>query len=368
MVVDVMRVMIVTGSRSEYGLLEPLVNLIHTDPAFTLQLIVTGSHLSHEYGMTVEKIHFPIAEKIEILLSSDTAVGTSKAMGLALISFAEALDRLKPDVVVILGDRFESFACASAAHVAQIPIAHIHGGEITAGAFDDAFRHSITHMATYHFAAADQYATRIRVLLEATGKKTNNIWSVGALGLDGIDKYRQLNRSEHRPSFPLLIFHAVTGQTQNETLKQLCNVISRLESEGSYYDYILGNADPRGKEINDIIKAYTIHGDCQVSLSRASFLKMLASASYIVGNSSCGIIEAPALGIPTINVGDRQQGRLRASSIIDCDGSKEDIERAFVKLRTKTFLKSLNAIQLQYEGGTVAKRIVDILKEQHDLS
>ncbi len=322
---------VVTGSRAEWGLLQPLAKRIHDDPDLNLQLLVTGSHLSHEFGYTVDQINLPISAKVEIVLSSNTSVGISKSLGLAMISFSEVYDRLKPDLLICLGDRYETFAAVSAAHIARIPIAHIHGGELTAGSLDDAFRHSITKMSHLHFPATEEYQQRIIQLGEWPGM----VFNVGALGCDGLVK---------RAKSPNLkqILLAYYGDDISDLLPEFANIIEIYGSHDVHY-------------ING--------GYYSLNLSRDAFLDILVDSDAIVGNSSAGIIEAPALGVPTINIGSRQKGRIMADSIIHAEPTKKSIQVAFDKLYSPGFQARIQrTYYTPYKGQNVAAKILEIIK------
>lgn len=326
-----MKIALITGSRAEWGLLQPLAKRIHDDPDLNLQLLVTGSHLSHEFGYTVDQIDLPISAKVEIVLSSDTPVGISKSLGLAMISFGEVFDRLQPDLLVCLGDRYETFAAAIAAHIAGLPIAHIHGGELTTGSLDDAFRHSITKIAHLHFPAAEEYRKRIIQL----GEKPEMVFNVGALGCDGLQRRRV---------FPKLkqVILAYYGGSISGVLPEFANIVEVYGSHDVHY-----------------IEA----GHYSLNLSRDAFLDILSDSDVIVGNSSSGIIEAPALGVPTINIGDRQKGRLMADSIIQAEPNKVSIGAAFNKLYSPEFqAMMLTDYYNPYKGQNVAAKILEIIK------
>lgn len=349
-----MRLGILTGSRAEYGLLEPLIQLFQIDEETDLQLYVTGSHLSPEFGYTADQIKFPITEKIECLLSSDTPVGVSKAMGLAIMGFAEAFERHRPEIIVLLGDRFEMVAGALAAHVARIPIAHIHGGEITAGVYDDAFRHSITKMGQLHFVAAEPYRKRVIQL----GENPRTVFNVGALGCDGLEKrynYKSTN----------IIIIALWNETfENEfNLEEIRDSIGKaIEEHHIRFCRIKPGADVGNSNMLHQITDKE-ENDYFIELSRGQYIDLLSKADCIFGNSSSGIIEAPALGVPTINIGNRQKGRLMADSIINCDPTKPSIEAAFDILYSDKFQAFMKTdYETPYKGVNVAVKIRDIIK------
>ncbi len=342
-----MQLCFVTGSRAEYGYSIPLIQKLHDDPFFDLRLIVTGSHLSPEFGYTINDIKFPIAEKIECLLSSDTSIGISKAIGLAVIGFAEAYDRIKPDLIFVTGDRFETFAATVAAHVANIPIAHNGGGELTEGSQDDAWRHSITKMAHIHFVSTDIYGQRVIQL----GENPERIFTVGALELEGLKGRKK--RIKNKKICIILHPHSLTQQMWTEMRDGLLDWWGPTPIE---YELIQGGYDIGWASAN-------ISDKEKFFLSRKDFHNSLLESDVIIGNSSAGLMDGPALGVPSVNIGDRQKGRLKASSVIDCEPTKEGIKAAFDKLYSKEFQESLKCIENPYKGGNVSGRIVKILKE-----
>ena len=367
------KICIVTGSRAEYGLLKPLLDEIENDPDLILQLVVIGMHLSPEFGLTykdIEKDGFVINEKIEILLSSDTPVGVSKAMGLALIGFGEAYERLKPDIIVLLGDRFEIFSAAASALVSKVPVAHIHGGEVTEGAFDDAFRHSITKMSHLHFVSTEEYKKRVIQL----GESPDRVFNVGAIGLDNIRKMRLLTKKELEKELKfkfgkrnlLVTYHPATLSTLN-TRKQFSSLLDTInELENTKIIFTKSNADPGGKIINEMIDKFVFENDQKAvvftSMGQLKYLSTMQFVDAVVGNSSSGIIEAPSFKIGTINIGDRQKGRIKAKSIIDCEATRESIKEAFKQLYEKDFQMNLINIINPHGDGNAAENIKKILK------
>lgn len=366
------KICIFTGTRAEYGLLYWLIKGIHKDPDLELQLIVTGTHLSHEFGYTISEIRkdgFPISKSIEILLSSDTAVGVSKSVGLAQISFSEAFAQLQPDILVLLGDRTETFAAASCALIAGIPIAHIHGGELTEGAYDDALRHSITKMSHLHFAATELYRKRVIQL----GEHPETVFNVGAIGLDNIKKMGLLDREEFEKFIDrkllkhnlLITFHPVTldKQTSEEQFQQLLDAVHELNE--TLLIFTKPNADKDGRIIISLIDEYVAcHPEksiCFVSMGQLRYLSALKLVDAVVGNSSSGIIEAPILKTPTINIGDRQKGRIMGETIINCGSEKKEIQEAIRK--ALNFDRTVDLKNPYGEGDSSAK-ILHILKKQ----
>ncbi|UCB46318.1 MAG: UDP-N-acetylglucosamine 2-epimerase (hydrolyzing) [Spirochaetota bacterium] len=368
------KICVFTGTRAEYGLLKPLMREIQQDNTFKLQLMVSGMHLSHEFGLTCREIEedgFDIDEKVEILLSSDTPVGICKSTGIGLIGYGEALMRLIPESIIILGDRFEALACAVASTVTRIPIIHIHGGEVTQGAIDEAFRHSITKMSHIHFTATEEYRKRVIQL----GENPEKVFNVGALGIDNIRHLKLLSKEDLESELDfrfkkrniLATVHPVTAEEKSSEpmLKNLLEVLE--ESEDTGIIFTKANADAGGRVINRMIDEWTdVNGHRAVSFASMGQLNYLSAMQFVdavVGNSSSGIIEAPSFRIGTINIGNRQKGRIRADSVIDCEPSKEGVGKAITKLYSESFQKSLKNVVNPYGTGDTSKRIVKVLKK-----
>lgn len=366
------KVCVVTGTRAEYGLLYWLLKEIEADKDLELQLIATGMHLSPEFGLTYQTIEkeFKINKKIEMLLSSDTSVGISKSMGLAQISFAESYDELKPDIVIVLGDRYEIFSATSAAMIAKIPIAHLHGGEKTEGAFDESIRHSITKMSHLHFTATEEYKNRVIQL----GEHPSRVFNVGGMGIENIKRLKLLSKDEFEKSIEfklnskniLVTFHPVTleNSTAKEQFQQLLDAIDELEDTNIIFTK--ANSDTDGRVINQMIDEYVTKNSNKsvvfTSLGQLRYLSALQYVDAVVGNSSSGLAEAPSFKIATINIGDRQKGRIKASSVIDCEPNKDSILKSFEKLYSKEFQETLKTTINPYGDGYASKRIVEILK------
>jgi len=364
---------VVTGTRAEYGLLYWLMKEIELDKELELQLIVTGMHLSPEFGLTYKTIEkeFKIDKKIEMLLSSDTSVGISKSMGLAQISFAEAYEDLKPDLLVLLGDRYEIFSAASAAMIANIPIAHLHGGETTQGAFDEAIRHSITKMSHLHFTAANEYRNRVIQL----GENPSRVFNVGGLGIENIKRLKLLSKEEFEKSIDfklnkkniIVTFHPVTLEksTAKEQFQELVDAIDELEDTNIIFTK--ANSDTDGRVINSMIDEYVSKNhDKSVGFTSLGQLRYLSALQYVdamVGNSSSGLIEAPSFKIGTINIGDRQKGRIRADSVIDCCENKESILKAVKRLYSSEFQELLNTVKNPFGNGCSSMNIIKELKK-----
>lgn len=366
------KVCIFTGTRAEYGLLRPLMQVLESEKDIQLQIIASGMHLSPEFGLTykeIEKDGFKIDEKVEILLSSDTPIGISKSIGLGIIGYGEALSRLNSDMVIVLGDRFESLAFAIAATVSRIPIAHIHGGETTEGAIDEAFRHSITKMSYLHFTSTEEYRKRVIQL----GEASDRVFKVGALGIDNIKTMKLLSKKEFEESIGfklnkkniLVTYHPVTIE-KSTSESQFKNILEALdELEGTNIIFTKPNADTDGrviiKMIDDYVEKNREKAISFVSMGQLKYLSALQFVDAVVGNSSSGIIEAPSFKVGTINIGDRQKGRITADSTINCEPDKNCIGDAFGKLYSKGFQVKLKKVNNPYGQGDTAERIIKIL-------
>lgn len=365
---------VVTGTRAEYGLLKPLLHKIKVDKDLELQLVVTGAHLSPEFGLTYQEIvddGFEIRERVEILLSSDTSVGITKSMGLTMIGFAETYERLVPDLLILLGDRYEIFAAASAAVVAMIPIAHISGGDVTEGAIDEAFRHSITKMSHLHFTTTESYRQRVIQLGEDPGR----VFNVGALGVESAlnlellnqeDLEREIGFSFVRPT-AMVTFHPVTleGGTAQEQFQELLDALD--EFPDLKVIFTKANADTDGRVINQMIDEYVLNNSTRAvaytSLGQLRYLSSLQYVDMVIGNSSSGIIEAPSFKIPTINIGDRQKGRIQAESIINCESNKQEIIRAIDVSMDSKIKREIESIENPYSQDDTSGKIIAKIKE-----
>lgn len=368
-----MNVCVVTGTRAEYGLLYWLLKEIQSDSNFSLQLIVTGMHLSHEFGLTYKEIEkdFLIDKKIEILLSSDSPVGIAKTMGLAQIGFAEAYADLEPDLLIVLGDRYEIFAAASAAMIARIPIVHLHGGETTEGAFDESMRHCITKMSHLHFTATEEYKNRVIQL----GEDPCRVYAVGGMGIESIHRMNFLDRASFEAAINfrlgvknlLVTFHPVTleASTAETQFSELLSALDELED--THIIFTKANSDTDGRVINDMIDAYVGKNSHKAvgftSLGQLRYLSSLNYVDAVVGNSSSGLLEAPSFKVATINIGDRQKGRIKAQSVIDCDPNKESIGEAIRKSYSPAFRAVLSEVKNPYEGEYPSRAIVKAIKE-----
>lgn len=368
------KICIVTGTRAEYGLLKPLIKIIAEDSDLELQLIVTGMHLSPEFGLTYKEIiedGFKITEKIEMLLSSDTSIGISKSVGLAMISFSEVFYRLKPDMLIILGDRYEIFAVASVAMVCKIPIAHLHGGETTEGAIDEAIRHSITKMSYLHFTSDEQYRKRVIQL----GEDPIRVFNFGAISEDSIRNLKLMDKeqleNELKMKFDkkvaLLTFHPTTLE-ENSSKEQFKNILQALDEFSNLkVIFTKANSDADGRIINEMIDEYVLNNSDRciafTSLGQLRYLSCMKYCDVVMGNSSSGIIEAPLFCKPTINIGDRQKGRIKKKSIIDCEPKKTEIEKCINKALSEQFKKSIVETNNFEKRDLVSNKIVLVIKD-----
>lgn len=359
-----------TGTRAEYGLLYWLMKDIAADPDLELRLIVSGTHLSPEFGLTYQQIEqdgFRIDERVEMVLSSNTSVGVVKSMGVALLGFADALARQQPDTLVILGDRYEALAAAQAAMLQRIPVAHLHGGEITEGAYDDAIRHAITKLSFLHFTAAEPYRQRVIQL----GEAPERVFNVGAIGLDHIAKTPLLSLAElqeslgfilHSP-FMVVTYHPVTlaDEPAEESFMALLSALDEFPDYQVIMTY--PNADDGGRAIIPLIEKYAANYPGRVlaipSLGYKRYLSAVRHSIAVVGNSSSGIIEVPSLGVSTINIGQRQQGRLAAESVLHCEANTCAIVRCIKKALLPV---NKNAFTNPYGAGDASSQIVTRLK------
>lgn len=365
------KICFITGTRAEFGLLSPLMSAIKGEQSFKLQIVATGMHLSPEFGLTyndIESEGFVIDEKVEMLLSSDTNSGIIKSTGLGMIGFADTLYRLKPDLVVLLGDRFETFAAATAAYLAKIPIAHLHGGEVTEGATDEGLRHAITKMSYWHFTSTDVYRKRVIQL----GESPDRVFTVGAIGIDNIRKMSLLSKNEliesinfdiNKP-FLLVTFHPVTLEN-NSAEKQFTELLSAIDQLPEFnVIFTKPNADANGRIIINLIDKFVQKNSNQyssyTSLGQLRYLSLMKYAFAVVGNSSSGIIEAPSFGIPTINIGDRQKGRVAATSVINVPPETAEIAEAIRNAATMNTKGVVNP----YGTGNTTKEILNVLKKK----
>lgn len=367
------KICVITGTRAEYGLLRRVMQGIKNDPLLTLQVIATGSHLSPDFGLTYREIEqdgFRIDRKVEMLLSSDTPVGIAKSMGLGVIGFADALAELQPDLLVVLGDRFEIFAAVSTALVARIPVAHLHGGEVTEGAYDEAFRHSITKMAHLHFVAAEEYRKRVIQL----GESPDRVFLVGGLGIDAISGLKLMDRQALEAALDfkflrknlLVTFHPATLEagTAADQMAELLAVLSELHDTGLIFT--LPNADTGGRALSRMVEDFVgrhPNARAYASLGQLRYLSCIAHVDGVLGNSSSGLLEVPVFKKGTINIGDRQRGRLQASSVINCQANRAAITAALKRLYSDDFQSSLRTVSNPYGQGGASEKIIEAIRK-----
>lgn len=367
------KICIITGSRAEYGLLSGLMSAIQKEEQLQLQIIVTNMHLSSEFGLTykeIEKDGFYIDKKVQMLLSSDTANATTKSVGLAIIGFADAYEDLQPDLIVLLGDRYEMLAAASAALFYKIPIAHIHGGEITEGAYDDSIRHAITKMSHLHFTSTETYRKRVIQL----GEQPDSVFNVGALGVENIKRVNLLSKAELEKSINfgfgdqaiLVTFHPVT--LENQTSREQCENLLAILDEFNDYRIIFtqSNSDTDGRIIYNLINQFVQdHPKRSIVFPSLGLVRYLSAIQYVkavVGNSSSGILEVPGFGIPSLNIGNRQKGRIAAKSVIHCGVQKEEIREGLLKALSEEHAVISKNVSNPYEKTGTTMAILDILK------
>lgn len=367
------KICFVTGSRAEYGLLSGLMKAVQTDAELQLQIVATNMHLSPEFGLTYREIvndGFTIDKKVEMLLSSDTAVGTTKSVGVGMIGFADAFEELRPDLIVILGDRYEMIAVVSAALFQKIPIAHLHGGEITEGAYDDCIRHAISKMSHLHFTSTEAYRHRVIQL----GEQPERVFNVGAIGVENIKSVPLLSKAELEQSLDFKIgdkciivtYHPVTleDNSAEEQSEALLQALDSLEDFKIIFTY--PNSDTNGRVIIEKIKEYVANHPKKAkawpSLGLRRYLSALHYATAAVGNSSSGIIEVPSFHIPTLNIGDRQKGRLAADSVCHCEATSQAIHQGLHTILSPEFIQKAKLTHNPYEGNNTTKDILNIIK------
>ena len=366
------KICIVTGSRADYGLLRWIMQGVKDDPGLTLQVIATGMHLSATFGETyreIERDGFQIDYKVEMLSALDTHMDILESMAQGLIGCSKVFNELRPDIVVVLGDRFEIFAAAISAHVAKIPIAHIHGGESTVGAIDEAFRHSISKMSQLHFVAAEEYRKRVVQL----GENPRNVYLVGGMGVESIGKIELLERAQLEELLNikfmqkslLVTFHPVTleAETTEKQMKELLNALSALSD--TTLIFTMSNADTDGRVIIELIQEFVSRNQNAfsfISLGQQGYFSCIENVDGVIGNSSSGLTEVPSFRKGTINIGSRQLGRLQATSVINCDAAEGQIRAAIKKLYSDDFRQSLENTTNPYGEGSASSKVISVLK------
>lgn len=367
------KICVITGGRAEYGLLKPLIDKILVSKKLSLQLVVTGTHLSKFYGLTYKEIQkngHKISKKVPILTNLDAKYNICQSVSRGIQKFSEVFKKLSPDIILILGDRYEIFAAASAAMLSQLPIAHIHGGELTEGAMDDSIRHAITKMSHVHFVAHETYKNRVIQL----GEQPNTVYNVGGMGVDNLKNINLLGKHELEKRLGIqfnyknliVVFHPVTLElkTSKTQFQNLLYVLKSLKNTNLFFTF--SNADTDNLIINKLILDFTKTNKNSFvfkSLGQVNFLSMLNNVDGLVGNSSSGLTEMPSFKKATIDIGNRQKGRLKAASVIECDPQRECIKKAITKIYTKEFQNSLQNVVNPYGNGGASDKIITILEE-----
>ena len=359
------KIAVFTGTRAEYGLLFQLMKRIQSSQSLDLQIIASGMHLSPEFGLTFEQIEkdgFSIDKKVEMLLSSDTSLGVVKSMGLGLISYGEALEELKPDMLVILGDRYEAFAMASACLILKVPVVHLHGGEITQGAFDESIRHAITKMSSLHFTSTEQYKNRVIQL----GERPERVFNVGGLGIENIKQLDLLDRKDFEKSIDfelgqrnlLVTYHPVTLE-ENGALQEFDYLLQALNQlEATKIIFTMPNSDNNSRAIIQKIENYVNSNKdkacCFTSLGQLRYLSALKHVTAVAGNSSSGVIEVPSFEIGTLDIGDRQKGRIKGESVVECLPTLDSISDGLSKVLSFNYKGVANP----YDAGIDTSKVI----------
>lgn len=372
------KICVFTGSRADYGLLRKLMMKINEEPTLHLQIVASGSHFHADFGssyLEIEEDDFVIDRKLLI----PTSLGLSEkevaaAIAHVVVEFAEVISELKPDLIIILGDRYEALGAALASLVHKIPIAHLHGGELTQGAFDDALRHSITKMSHLHFVATHEYRNRVIQL----GEDPNKVFVVGGFGVDAIDEATLLKKEsiEKKLGFKflernlLVTFHPTTLEKKSATdqLHELLSALSNFEDIRLIFTY--ANADPQGLLINNLLNDYVLTNKNAIifsTLGGRMYHSILKQVDGVVGNSSSGILEAPTFKVGTINIGTRQLGRVQAESIINCAADRHSIVSAMNELYSPDFRARLSSIENPYGKGGAADKTLEIIMQEVNL-
>lgn len=367
------RICVITGTRAEYGLLRLLMQGIRDDVQCDLQLVATGMHLAPEFGSTYQAIEadgFRIDRKVEMLLSSDSAIGIGKSVGLGVIGFADTFEELQPDLIVVLGDRFEILAAVTAALFFRIPVLHLHGGEVTEGAVDESMRHAITKMSHVHCVATEEYRHRVIQL----GEQPERVYCVGGLGVDAIKQVKLLERSELEAALDfklkeknlLITFHPATldGESATDQMAELLAALGEMSDTGLIFT--LPNADAGGRQLITMLQAFVVeHANARAfpSLGQVRYLSCMSFCDGVVGNSSSGLLEAPSLKKGTVNIGNRQHGRQQADSIINCQPTRQEIKAAIGQLYSSQFQARLPKVRNPYGDGGASDRVLAVIKQ-----
>lgn len=368
------KVCVVTGTRAEYGILSHLMHLIANNSNMQLQIIVTNMHLSPEFGLTYKEIEndgFSIDKKVEMLLSSDTSNAIVKSAGLALIGLADAIEDLQPDIILLLGDRYEMLSAATTALLYKIPIAHLHGGEITEGAYDDAIRHAITKMSHLHFTSTEEYRKRVIQM----GESPDKVFNVGALGVENVLTNSLMTKQDLEKSIDfnlgeksvLVTYHPVTLEncTAEEQFKNLLNALNEFSDYKIIFTY--PNSDTDGRIIVNLIENFVQNNpDRAISFSSLGKLRYLSTLQFVravIGNSSSGLIEVPSMGIPTLNIGNRQKGRIFAPSVINCDTTLNGIQQGINKVLSEDMKNIAQKKINPYQGKNTSFDIIEVLEK-----
>ena len=365
------KVCVVTGSRADYGLLKGLMREINSSPNLELQVIVTGMHLSGDFGSTyleIQEDDFKFSYVVDMLLNSDSPAAIAKSIGIGVMGFADAFVNLQPNYLILLGDRFEVFAAASAAHTMGIPIVHLHGGEVTEGSIDDGYRHGITKLSSLHFTATTEYRNRVIQM----GQWPKSVHVVGALGLDAIKNVMPVSQ----PALEDFLGISLSGDSLLVTLHpethgaepaedQVTGMLDALARVDASLIFTMPNADSGGRKIWSFIESFVAENRSRACLHRSlgqdRYISLLSRVSAVVGNSSSGIIEAPSFGIGTVNIGRRQAGRICAKSVINCSPSSDDIFASINKVLDPSFRKLAREVVNPYGTPGASKRIIRIL-------
>jgi len=364
---------VLTTTRADYGLLKPIIAKLNLVDSFEVRIVATGMHLSPLYGLTYQEIEqdgFIIDSKIKILEEDNSPVGISKAMGWAMIYFAEYFEKLNPDLILVLGDRFETLAVCCAAMNSRIPIAHLYGGETTEGAIDEAIRHSITKLSYLHFTSTEEYRNRVIQM----GEAPNRVFKVGAIGIENIKNMKLLTKAELSEAldfsldmeYAVVTFHPVTleGDNVRDQFQELLNALDQFS--GMKFILTKANADAYGATINELMELYARdHRNVAVydSLGSLRYLSALKYCTMVIGNSSSGLLEAPSFGVPTINIGDRQKGRMQSDSVINCKAEAQDIAEAMRMAQSSEFREKARNTINPYGDGNTSDKIIGVLRE-----